>query len=136
MDRRGVALLDDPWLARDAYGDVVVGARTYEDFAAQFVVADGGEDEARTLLEAQRFGLLMYTSCGWFFNDLAGIETVQILRYAARSMDLLPRAGRGAPGRGVPRASWSGPGRTTRPPATGARSGSTRSTAARPLSPA
>ena len=36
------------------------------------------------LLEAQRHGLLMYTSCGWFFNDLAGIETVQILRYAAR----------------------------------------------------
>jgi hypothetical protein len=29
----------------------------------------------------------MYTSCGWFFNDLAGLETVQILRYAARSMD-------------------------------------------------
>ena len=97
MDRRGVALLDDPWLARDAYGDVVVGARTYEDFAAQFVVADGGRDEARTLLEAQRFGLLMYTSCGWFFNDLAGLETVQILRYAARSMDLYRELGEEPP---------------------------------------
>jgi alpha-amylase/alpha-mannosidase (GH57 family) len=93
MDGLGVALLDDPWLARDAYGDVVVGARTWEDFASQFVVAEGRSGEARTLLEAQRFGLLMYTSCGWFFNDLAGIETVQILRYAARSMDLYREVG-------------------------------------------
>jgi alpha-amylase/alpha-mannosidase (GH57 family) len=97
MDRRGVELLDDPWLARDAYGDVVVGARSYEDFAAQFVVAEGGADDARTLLEAQRFGLLMYTSCGWFFNDLAGIETIQILRYAARSMDLYRELGEEPP---------------------------------------
>ena len=97
MDHRGVELLGDPWLARDAYGDVLVGARSYEDFAAQFVVADGGADAARTLLEAQRFGMLMYTSCGWFFNDLAGIETVQILRYAARSMDLYRELGEEPP---------------------------------------
>ena len=35
----------------------------------------------------------MYTSCGWFFNDLAGIETVQVLRYAARLIDLLEELG-------------------------------------------
>jgi alpha-amylase/alpha-mannosidase (GH57 family) len=97
MDRRGVELLGEPWLARDAYGDVVVGARSYEDFAGQFVVAEDGADAARTLLEAQRFGLLMYTSCGWFFNDLAGIETVQILRYAARAMDLYRELGEDPP---------------------------------------
>ena len=88
VHRRGLHVLTDPWLARDAYGDVVVGARSFEDFAEQHVVPDGGAEEARTLLEAQRHGLLMYTSCGWFFNDLAGLETVQILRYAARAMDL------------------------------------------------
>jgi alpha-amylase/alpha-mannosidase (GH57 family) len=88
MSRRGGDLFVDPWLARDAYGEVVVGARPFDDFAAQHVVEGGSADEARTLLEAQRFALLMYTSCGWFFNDLAGIETVQILQYAARSMDL------------------------------------------------
>ena len=33
--------------------------------------------------------LLMYTSCGWFFNDIFGIETIQILSYAARAMDLM-----------------------------------------------
>ena len=41
------------------------------------------------LLEMQRSALLMFTSCGWFFSDLAGIETIQIMRYAARVIDLL-----------------------------------------------
>ncbi|MDQ3107204.1 MAG: DUF3536 domain-containing protein, partial [Actinomycetota bacterium] len=43
---------------------------------------------AGVLLDAQRNALLMYTSCGWFFNDLGGTETVQVLRYAARAIDL------------------------------------------------
>ncbi len=97
MSRRGGDLFADPWLARDAYGEVVVGARSFEDFAEQHVVAEGWADVARTLLEAQRYALLMYTSCGWFFNDLAGIETVQILRYAARSMDLHRELGEDPP---------------------------------------
>ena len=85
MDRRGPELFVDQWDARDDYIDVLIGATTWDDFAAHHVVGD--PILARALLEAQRFGLLMYTSCGWFFNDLAGIETVQILQYAARSMD-------------------------------------------------
>ena len=40
-------------------------------------------------LELQRNALLMYTSCGWFFNDIAGIEPVQILKYAARVIELM-----------------------------------------------
>jgi hypothetical protein len=39
----------------------------------------------------------MYTSCGWFFHDLAGIETVQTLRYAARMVDLCAELGEAAP---------------------------------------
>ena len=70
---------------------VLVGAESWDDFASTHVIGD--HSAARTLLEAQRFGLLMYTSCGWFFNDLAGIETVQILRYAARAMDLYRELG-------------------------------------------
>jgi hypothetical protein len=41
------------------------------------------------LLEMQCDTLLMFTSCGWFFSDLAGIETIQVMRYAARVMDLM-----------------------------------------------
>ena len=60
----------------------------WDEFAGRHIVGDG--HQAGVLLDAQRNALLMYTSCGWFFNDLAGIETIQVLRYAARSIDLLP----------------------------------------------
>lgn len=50
-----------------------------------------------SLLEMQRNALLMFTSCGWFFNDLAGIETLQILRYAARVIQLLDELGLDSP---------------------------------------
>jgi hypothetical protein len=95
FERRGAELLRDPWAARDAYVDVLLGRVTAEEFAAAH--ATGDRVEALTLIESQRHALLMYTSCGWFFNDLAGIETVQILRYAARCLDLLAELGEPAP---------------------------------------
>ncbi|MDQ1395189.1 MAG: hypothetical protein QOG64_448, partial [Acidimicrobiaceae bacterium] len=63
------------------------------------LVASAGADPvvALTLLEAQRHAMAMYTSCGWFFNDLAGLETVQVLRYAARTIDLLNEIGETMP---------------------------------------
>lgn len=86
FDGRGAKVLRQPWAARDAYVEVLLEQVTVEDFVAAHVLGD--PVEALTLLEAQRHALLMYTSCGWFFNDLAGIETLQILRYAARCIDL------------------------------------------------
>jgi hypothetical protein len=87
FERRGSEVLADPWAARDAYIGVVLGTTSIEAFADRHVTGD--LVEALTLLESQRHALLMYTSCGWFFWDLAGIETIQILRYAARLVDLL-----------------------------------------------
>ncbi|MBK9179238.1 MAG: DUF3536 domain-containing protein [Acidimicrobiales bacterium] len=92
FERRGAEALERPWEARDDYVKVLLGAVTVDRFAARHVI--GGHDgphvvTALTLLEAQRHALAMYTSCGWFFHDLAGIETVQVLRYAARLVDLL-----------------------------------------------
>ncbi|MDP1820096.1 MAG: DUF3536 domain-containing protein [Acidimicrobiales bacterium] len=95
VDRRGPAVLHDAWAARDAYVDVLIGRRSYDDFADEHVLGD--PHHARLLLEAQRHALLMYTSCGWFFNDLGGLETVQILRYAARAMDLYAELGESPP---------------------------------------
>ncbi|HEX7165744.1 MAG TPA: DUF3536 domain-containing protein [Acidimicrobiales bacterium] len=95
MEHRGTAVLADPWRARDAYVDVLLGAVTKNEFAAQHVVGD--PVEAFTLLEAARHALAMYTSCGWFFNDLAGLETVQVLRYAARALDCLDDLGEQPP---------------------------------------
>ena len=89
--------MHDPWAARDAYVDVVLGALSIDEFARR--VHDESPDatiEALTLLEAQRHAMLMYTSCGWFFNDIAGLETVQVMRYAARCCGSARRARRGA----------------------------------------
>jgi hypothetical protein len=101
FERRGAGVLGDPWVARDAYGAVVVGSRSVEAFAAEHVTGGGADEaalvEALTLLEAERHALLMYTSCGWFFWDLAGLETVQVLRYAARALDLVEELGEEAP---------------------------------------
>jgi hypothetical protein len=95
FERLGVGLLAEPWAARDGYLDVLLGARSWDAFAAEHIVGD--HHRAGVLLDAQRNALLMYTSCGWFFNDLAGIETVQILRYAARCIDLHQQLGESPP---------------------------------------
>ena len=91
FERRGADVLRDPWAARDAYLPVLLGTTSREDFVTRHVV--GNPVVAFSLLEAQRHAMAMYTSCGWFFNDLAGLETVQILRYACRVMDLLREVG-------------------------------------------
>ena len=95
MEGRGRDLLREPWVARDAYLDLLLGARSWDAFVAEHIVGDA--HLAGVLLDAQRNALLMYTSCGWFFNDLAGIETIQVLRYAARAIDLYRQLGEHPP---------------------------------------
>ena len=104
-----------------------IGARTWDDFAGRHIIGDG--HQAGVLLDAQRNAVLMYTSCGWFFNDLAGIETIQVLRYAARCHRPLRAARRVAAGRGLPRDPRRGPLERPRRPAPAATSGSPRSCA-------
>jgi len=74
FEREGALLLGDPWAARDT----LAGA------AASPLLLPA----ARGLLEMERNALRMFTSCGWFFDDLGGIETVQCLRYAVRAIEL------------------------------------------------
>ena len=93
FEGRGATVLRDPWMARDAYVDVVVDPGALEAFAARHVRRRRDRTVALTLLEAQRHAMLMYTSCGWFFDDISGLEAVQVLRYAARCIDLLREAG-------------------------------------------
>lgn len=100
FDRLGGALFADPWQARDRYVDVVIGRRDMYGFLAAMAAgpaSSGNQDKMSTLLELQRNAMSMYTSCGWFFNDVAGIETVQILRYASRTMDLMGSLGQPTP---------------------------------------
>lgn len=90
-------LFVDPWVARDEAISLILDAqKSREEFLYRH--APRGltrEEEQRALLflELQRNTLLMYTSCGWFFNDIAGIEPVQILKYAGRAIDLMDQLG-------------------------------------------
>jgi alpha-amylase/alpha-mannosidase (GH57 family) len=87
----GGELLRDPWAARNDYISVLLNPRAGDQFLKQHATRDlPSSDQARVfkMMEMQRSALLMFTSCGWFFSDLAGIETVLVLRHAARVIDL------------------------------------------------
>ena len=94
-------LLRDPWAARNDYVSVLLEPqRVREEFLALHAVRSLSKTErvrVFQLLEMQRSALLMFTSCGWFFSDLAGIETIQVLRYAARVIDLQEQLGFAVP---------------------------------------
>ncbi len=86
--------LKDPWSARNDYIDVVLdrSKENMEAFFGKYAVKELSTDEkVRTLklLEVQRNTLLMYTSCGWFFDEISGIESVQVMQYAANAMRYL-----------------------------------------------
>jgi hypothetical protein len=101
FESRGGALLKEPWQARDEYIEVMLD-RTPERIEAwlrrhERVPLDAAArlDVVR-LLEMQRHRMLMYTSCGWFFDDPAGLEPVQNLKYAALALQYFRQLGGGA----------------------------------------
>ncbi len=87
------ALTEDPWKAREDYIDVVLD-RSKENVEVFFrdhmssMLSLGKKIEALKLLEMQRNSMLGFTSCGWFFDDISGIEAVQVMQYAARAIQL------------------------------------------------
>ncbi|HLC29867.1 MAG TPA: DUF3536 domain-containing protein [Dehalococcoidia bacterium] len=90
---QGRELFKDPWRARDDYIAVVLerSPENIERFFLQNAEHELRETErirALKLLELQRHAMLMYTSCGWFFDDLSGIETIQVIQYAGRALQL------------------------------------------------
>jgi alpha-amylase/alpha-mannosidase (GH57 family) len=93
FEREGEKIFNDMWEARNGYIEVILD-RSPERMKKFFerVGVKGLDQEGRIkglkLLEMQRHALLMYTSCGWFFADLSGLETIQILQYAARAIEL------------------------------------------------
>jgi alpha-amylase/alpha-mannosidase (GH57 family) len=89
----GKTLLHDPWEARNAYIHVVLDRHPEfrERFGKEQFARELTDDEqviVWKLMELQRHAMLMYTSCGWFFDDLSGIETVQVIQYAGRVVQL------------------------------------------------
>ncbi|HQO58521.1 MAG TPA: DUF3536 domain-containing protein [Candidatus Omnitrophota bacterium] len=86
-------LIGDPWQARNDYIHVVLdrSLESVEAFLGRHALKELTRQEKIKLLklmEIQRHAMLMYTSCGWFFDEVSGIETVQIMQYAARAIQM------------------------------------------------
>jgi len=92
FESKGREYFKDPWAARNDYIELILDRSL--DAQHKFFLRHATETAWRNragalmLLEMQRHALLMYTSCGWFFDEISGIETVQILQYAARALEL------------------------------------------------
>ncbi|MBD2012585.1 DUF3536 domain-containing protein [Microcoleus sp. FACHB-53] len=92
-EETGRQFFRDPWAARDEYIQVVRdrSPENVENFLGRHrsrKLTAAEQIDALRLLEMQRHSLLMYTSCGWFFEEISRPEGVQILRYAARALEL------------------------------------------------
>ena len=92
-EEEGSKLFTDVWAARDAYITVILDRNEHQ--ADRFLLehqqhplSSTERVRAMQLMEMQRHAQLMYTSCGWFFDDISGIETVQVIAYAARALQL------------------------------------------------
>ncbi|HWK30893.1 MAG TPA: DUF3536 domain-containing protein, partial [Terriglobales bacterium] len=97
-------LFHDPWAARNAYIDVILSRQVHEGIHlvpegtsaldhffgehAKFELDPEQRVRALKLMEMQRHELLMYTSCGWFFDEISGIETIKVIEYAGRVIQL------------------------------------------------
>jgi alpha-amylase/alpha-mannosidase (GH57 family) len=92
----GSKLFKNVWDARDGYIVTMLGygPQSVERFFRkhqQHTLSVAERVRALELMEMERHAQLMYTSCGWFFDDISGIETVQVIAYAARVLQLAKR---------------------------------------------
>lgn len=98
FERAAEPLLRDPWAARDDYVELLADSSDLarERYLARHAARALEPDEqvrCLQLLEMQRHALAMFTSCGWFFDDLAGIEAQQVLAHADRVLQLAAESG-------------------------------------------
>ena len=93
FEQEGPKYFDNVWEIRNKYIDVILdrnemNVKKFQQENFKSDLSDEQKVHAMELLEIQRQAMLMYTSCGWFFSEISGIETVQIMKYAARAMQL------------------------------------------------
>jgi len=83
-------VVKDPWKARNEYINVVL--KRNDDNVMRFLkdhaLSDAHPNQVLRIMEMQRHAMLMYTSCGWFFDEISGIETIQVMQYACRVIQL------------------------------------------------
>ncbi len=94
FEEKGSNWLKDPWQARDAYIQVILDrspknvSHYFQAQSRKGNLSATDRVQALKLLEMQRHSLLMFTSCGWFFDEISGLETAQVLKYACRAVQL------------------------------------------------
>lgn len=96
FENEGQKYFDNVWDVRNKYINVILdrnemNVKKFQQENFKPDLTDDDKVHAMELLEIQRQAMLMYTSCGWFFSEISGIETVQIMKYAARAMQLASR---------------------------------------------
>ena len=96
FENEGQKYFDNVWNVRNKYINVILdrnemNVKKFQQENFKPDLTDDDKVHAMELLEIQRQAMLMYTSCGWFFSEISGIETVQIMKYAARAMQLASR---------------------------------------------
>lgn len=103
FEREGRELFLDVWEARNCYIKVILSKGSsrsnFLHHQAKRALSPREENRALTLLEMQRAALLMFTSCGWFFSDISGLEPIQVLKYACLVIDLMNDLGLTSPRR-------------------------------------
>jgi alpha-amylase/alpha-mannosidase (GH57 family) len=79
-----------PEVIRNRFIEVLTGKTDRDTFAAAVLSKNTSDNRSRLsrLLEGQKYAQFMFTSCGWFFSELSGIEPVQNLKYAAKALDI------------------------------------------------
>ena len=94
-EREARRYFDDPWAVRDAYGEVVGTPDRISQWVAERIaprargdVSQSPVPSPQSLLEMERGALRIFTSCAWFFDDIGGLEPIEVLRYAARAIEL------------------------------------------------
>lgn len=93
FETEGAKYFKDVWNARNDYINILLNnneekLKEFLYFNAARILTYEEIDKCLKLLEMQKFALFMFTSCGWFFSDISGIEATQILQYAARAIEI------------------------------------------------
>ncbi len=95
FEQEGRKILNDPWKARNEYIRVILNRKdeTIQEFLANHALPGVNQSQILRMMEMMRHAMLMYTSCGWFFDEVSGIETTQVLQYACRVIQLANQTG-------------------------------------------
>jgi alpha-amylase/alpha-mannosidase (GH57 family) len=96
FENKAREIFKDPWAARNEYINVILdrspdNVDKFFKEQATHELTQAEKITALKLMEMQRHAMLMYTSCGWFFDELSGIETTQVIQYAARTLQVYER---------------------------------------------